>query len=182
MRRLLPLLLLAACGNEPQGMTADEAKLQAFEASGALMKELVTELTNAIREKDTHEALDVCASIAQDITRRIADERGVEMRRTALRYRNPLNAPDDYERAWMEKVVASGKIPTDPHVEVVDGELRYLRPLGVAQLCTECHGVVEGLDPRVKAALARRYPEDKATGFVPGDFRGIISVRIPLGG
>ena len=180
MRRLLPLFLLVACGGETNQRSPDEAKRIAFEASGELLKTLVTELTNAIREQETHEALDVCASVAQKITRRIAEERGVSMRRTALRYRNPINAPDDYERAWMEKVVASAEIPTDASAEVVDGELRYLRPLRVAQLCTECHGVVEGLDPRVKAALAKRYPEDMATGFVPGDFRGVISVRVPL--
>jgi hypothetical protein len=180
MRRLLPLVLLVACGGEAQERSPDEAQRIAFESSGELLKTLITELTNAIREQEAHEALDVCASVAQEITQRISEERGVSMRRTALRFRNPINAPDDYERAWMEKVVASGKLPTEPHVEVVDGELRFLRPLGVAQLCTECHGVVEGLDPRVKAALAKRYPEDKATGFVPGDFRGVISVRVPL--
>ncbi|MHC4940881.1 MAG: Tll0287-like domain-containing protein [Planctomycetota bacterium] len=179
MKRLLPLLLIAACAQDPAPSQEDATKI-AFEASGALMKELVTELTNTIRERDTHEALDVCASVAQEITNRIAKEKGVSMRRTALRYRNPINAPDDYERAWMEKVVASKQVPTNPHVEVVDGELRYLRPIAVAQLCTECHGVAENLDPRVKEALARRYPEDNATGFVPGDFRGVISVRVPL--
>ena len=130
MRRLLPLILLVACGEQAQQRSSDEAERVAFEASGELLKTLITELTNAIREQEAHEALDVCASVAQSITERISEERGVSMRRTALRYRNPINAPDDYERAWMEKVVASGKLPTSPHVEVVDGEAKEAAVVG----------------------------------------------------
>ena len=30
-------------------------------------------------------------------------------------------------------------------------------------------------------ALKRRYPDDRATGFFPGDLRGVVSVRVPFG-
>jgi hypothetical protein len=186
MRWTLPLLILCACGGEPQPgpksepLSREQAEKLAYEASGELMKTLLTELTNTVREKKADEAFEVCAGIAQSITDRIRAEKGVEMRRTALRYRNPKNAPDAFERAWMEKVVASGEVPTTPYGEIVDGELRYLRPLGVAPICTKCHGPKDTLDPGVVAALAERYPHDRATGFQPGDFRGAVSVRIPL--
>ena len=183
MKLLCPLILLAACGQEPDStdtLSREEAEKLAFEASGELMGTLLVELTNAIRAQETHEALDICANVAQEISEKLRKERGVDVRRTALRYRNPKNAPDDFERAWMEKVVASGTMPAEPYTEVVDGELRYLRPLGIAQICTECHGLEENLDPRVKEILARRYPDDHATGFSVGDFRGVVSVRIPL--
>ena len=189
MRWSLALVLAVACSREPEpgpdptpapAMTRAEAERLAYEASGELMATLLTELTNAVRERHAYGALEVCANVAQSITERIREETGVRMRRTALRYRNPRNAPDDFERAWMEKVAASGAVPTTPYSEVVDGELRYLRPLGVAPICTECHGPRESLDPRVVEALAARYPDDRATGFKPGDFRGAVSVRIPL--
>jgi len=180
MHRLLPLLLLAACSKEREPLTREQAETLAFEASGELLGTLLTEMSNAVFEKEPHEAFDLCAGIAQPVTERIRKKHGVDLRRTALRYRNPENAPDDYERAWMERVVKSGEVPTNPHVEVVGGKLRYLRPIGVAQICTECHGPKESLDPRVKELLAERYPNDKATGFVPGDFRGVVSVTVPL--
>ena len=105
---------------------------------------------------------------------------GVRVRRTALRYRNPANKPDDYERTWMEAVPTRDDVNPAGEGKVVDGEYRYIRPIYLAQLCTACHGPKEGLSAGVKSALAERYPDDRATGFVPGDLRGIVSVRIPL--
>jgi hypothetical protein len=32
--------------------------------------------------------------------------------------------------------------------------------------------------PDVRSLLAERYPEDRATGYAAGDFRGMVSVRV----
>ena len=45
-------------------------------------------------------------------------------------------------------------------------------------MCTACHG--EAIAPEVKAALAQSYSEDQATGFKPGQLRGIFWVELPL--
>ncbi len=34
----------------------------------------------------------------------------------------------------------------------------------------------------VRGALAARYPEDQAVGYLTGDLRGAVSVRLVLGG
>ncbi|QKK07303.1 MAG: DUF3365 domain-containing protein [Planctomycetota bacterium] len=52
------------------------------------------------------------------------------------------------------------------------GELRYLQPLVMGELCLKCHGPVEGIDPGVRAVLAERYAEDEAVGFALGELRG----------
>jgi hypothetical protein len=36
------------------------------------------------------------------------------------------------------------------------------------------------MDSDVLEYLNENYPNDQATGFVDGEFRGIISVRVPL--
>ena len=38
----------------------------------------------------------------------------------------------------------------------------------------------DGLPPPEREELARRYPEDRATGYRVGDLRGAVSVRVPL--
>jgi hypothetical protein len=35
------------------------------------------------------------------------------------------------------------------------------------------------MDPGVRRVLSERYPEDLATGYEAGDFRGVVRVSIP---
>ena len=183
MRQICVLLvaaLAAACGGGPP---SDEeiarARGQAEDAAARLMKTLFEELTGALKAGPPEEALGVCGEKAQELTRAIERETGVAVRRTSLKTRNPINAPDAYERSWLEKAAATP--PTKAHAEVVetaDGgyELRYLRPLQIAELCTQCHG--EELPSAVRDAVRSRYPSDQATGYKPGDLRGAVSVRV----
>jgi hypothetical protein len=53
---------------------------------------------------------------------------------------------------------------------VRDGRTGYVEPIYVKPVCLACHG--GNVDPGVKAKLAELYPEDQATGFREGDFRG----------
>jgi hypothetical protein len=170
-------LLLVSCAKEPAGPSPEE---RAAKAADALMQRLFARLSEALAAGPAHQALHVCADVAQDITADVAREQGVSIRRTALRVRNPANAPDAYERTWMERATAKGASPGGPHAERVGQELRFLRPVIAAPLCTQCHGPPDQIDPRVRDALRERYPEDRATGFAAGDFRGVISVRVPL--
>lgn len=56
-----------------------------------------------------------------------------------------------------------------------------MKPLVVGGACLACHGPREDIDPDVREVLDRRYPEDEATGYATGDFRGAISVTVDLG-
>jgi hypothetical protein len=70
------------------------------------------------------------------------------------------------------------------YVEVIDegGQkyLRYMRPLVALPLCINCHGPKENISAEVKTILSEKYPEDRATGFLVGDLRGAVSVKILL--
>ena len=200
MKRLALLLLLpaVACSEKSDSPappeTLDyvaanekEAHDKALEASGALLGTLITRLTNELRknEKQPEAVFSVCSDVAQDLSRKIRAKYGVDIHRTALRYRNPKNKPDAYERAWMEKEPTRKDVNPAGEGEIVtaaDGtrEYRFIRPLYLANLCTVCHGPKEELSEGVKAALAEHYPDDRATGFRPKDLRGVVSVRVPL--
>ncbi len=101
------------------------------------------------------------------------------MGRTALRLRNPVNAPDAWERQVLERFAAEAAkgrpLAELRRGEVVGGEYRYLQAIATAAPCLACHGA--GLAPEVTAALEARYPEDAATGFAVGELRGAFTLR-----
>jgi hypothetical protein len=55
-----------------------------------------------------------------------------------------------------------------------------MKPLVTIPLCVNCHGPDENIPSEVKAILKEKYPGDKAIGFLTGDIRGAISVKIIL--
>jgi len=189
---VLAAAALLACGGstEPASYVAADpaaALAKAEEATQVLMTTLQARLQGALKDGATVDALDVCADVAQDITARVREEQGISVRRTALRVRNPANAPDEYERAWLEaNADRSSFAPGGVHEVVTrpDGrrELRYLRPIVLQALCVRCHGSAGQIDGDTTAALARLYPADEATGYAPGQLRGVVSVRVPLAG
>lgn len=161
------------------------ARVRAEKAAGRLVSAVMGELTKALAEGPPEHAVRVCADAAQTVSAKAAAEEGVSMKRTALKLRNPKNAPDDFERRVLEEWAKEGA-DREPRAEVVptpEGgrELRFLKPIVLQPLCAACHGPAEEIPAPVRAALAERYPEDRATGFRPGDLRGAVSIRVPLG-
>jgi len=152
------------------------------EVSSALIGELMGRVAAAIEEGGPAYAIDFCSTEALPRTAAVAEAHGVELKRTSARVRNPANAPDAHERAALEYFdgeMAAGRALPSHLVQRADGELRYYRPIVVAELCTTCHGPRDALDPAVAEALDRRYPDDEATGYRPGDFRGVVRVSVP---
>jgi len=183
-------LVAAACASprQPSAAEVEAARGRADAAAERLTTTLMARLTAALGEGGPTAAVDVCSQVAQEVTRSVGEGEGLMLRRTALRTRNPANAPADWERAWLERAdaaVRAGQAP-QPTYEVVTpaagrAELRHLRPiLFPGGVCSTCHGSAEEIPAEVRTLLRARYPEDAATGFRPGDLRGAISVRVPL--
>lgn len=129
-------------------------------------------------------ALDVCKIDAPKVSAERSAQSGMDVARTALKVRNPGNAPDDFEKRVMEKFVADIKGGADAmaldHAEVVeqDGKkvFRYMKPIMMAgNPCLACHG--SELKPEVSAKIKELYPADQATGFAAGDMRGAFTVK-----
>ena len=116
------------------------------------------------------------------------DQTGYYVRRVSLKYRNPDDIPDQYEKGVLEKFDSlreEGKMVVeheDYRVVEEDGKkyLRYMKPLITKKLCLNCHGSTEDIPTTVRGFLNTNYPEDRATGFKVGDVRGAVSVKIPL--
>ncbi len=201
---LVATLLVTACGGAdtdaireaeingdatPDAAPAEKAVQERVASIGAtaareLREMLVQRLTRAIETEGPAAAIDVCSTIAPQITDSLSRASGATLtvKRTSERVRNTANRPDDLERQALLHFAAArdstGDLPQQYIQRTADG-YRYYEPLVVVPLCVRCHGPVDSIPADVRAAIAARYPDDRATGYLPGELRGLIRVAMP---
>jgi hypothetical protein len=190
------VVTIALCVMNPAALSsfAEQIKDPEIEQALADARQVSDELGAKVRglllqeiEKGGYaNAVRVCSEVAQEITSRFNEHEGRLIRRVSLRYRNPRNVPDEFERRKLEEFdrLNREKKLANEYFEVVNEEghpyLRYMKPLIVQPVCIFCHGPKENIPGEVKTILAEKYPADQATGFLIGDVRGAISVKIRL--
>ncbi len=175
------LLILLALG--PPLLSAQEKTLaEADAAIAAFQAALRQELQSAMQEKGPVGAIAICREKAPGLTRDLSARYGLTLRRTALRYRNPANAPDAWEKNTLVRFArqrAQGADYATLRATRRSGKtLRYLKAIETQAMCMVCHGTK--LSPPVAAAIRQHYPADRATGFAPGDLRGAFSLTLRL--
>lgn len=151
-----------------------------YKAEGAaLLAPFKTELKSALMkgmEAGPAEAISVCRDEAPGISARLSVD-GVVMGRSSHRLRNYNNATPE----WLAPVLrgyADGSAGLEPiALSIDDGRMGYAEPIMVQPMCLACHG--ESLAPEVAARISEAYPDDQATGFKAGDFRGVFWVEFP---
>lgn len=100
------------------------------------------------------------ATMLRQMMDRYAQDYGIRGRITGLKYLNPANAPDEWERSQLEafargegrEVWAEADLDGAPH-------LRYLRAMMMEPGCDKCHAIL---------------------GYKTGDFRGATGINLPL--
>lgn len=172
------VILLSACSQVDDRLEQSRAIVDEFQ------RELGGELRMAMAAGGPVNAIGVCSERAPAIAAGASAASGAEVGRTALRVRNPDNAPDAEAaavlREFQEKLSADAELPLE-HVETQDdGGLRYMRAIVLEPLCASCHGTT--LAPEVEEAVAERYPQDRATDFEVGDLRGAFLIDWPAQG
>ncbi len=147
------------------------AEAEAVAAARAAKKELagrlVGRLTEVLSQQGPAAAIEVCHLDAPRITGAVAEEQGLRLGRTSHRLRNPMNAPPPWAEPWVAERHDQPLVLRGP-----DGRLGILDPIPLQPLCVTCHGPQESIPTEVAERLAALYPEDRATGFRPGDLRG----------
>lgn len=168
-----------AAGPEDPRLERSRALAQAFQEA------LKEKLTSAIEQGGPVNAIGVCKEEAPAIAAGLSAQSGARVGRTALRIRNPANAPDEDARAALERfqnALAGGAAPEtlERFAARPDGGARYMKAIIAQPPCLACHGTE--ISAPVQAALKRHYPEDRATGFRAGDLRGAFLIDWPASG
>ena len=133
-------------------------------------------LMGMMKSDPTHKtALGACSTLGQSMADDYNRASDVKIRRTALRYRNPKNKPDATDKTVMERFLASNDFKNPLVVDMGD-HYRVYKALEVKQPCLACHG--EHISQDLQKMLIRQYPNDMATNFKLGDFRGAVVAKV----
>lgn len=168
-------------------------------AAGALASELQQALKTAMSAHGPIGAIDTCRVEAPAIAAAASTD-SLTVGRTALKLRNPDNAPDAWERQVLldfQQQLANGADAMQLEAYTVESETveadpaqqaahsghkqnigRWMRAIPTQPQCLVCHGST--LAPDVAAAVDRDYPDDEARGFRVGELRGAFTVRVEL--
>ncbi len=189
IRAILTAVLLVAIG--PVQASADSIQPDDVAAARAIVKDFAGRLQGAlkaaIKEGGFEQAIGVCNEAAPQIAETVSKASGWRVARTALRVRNPANAPSEREAAvlegFIERAEAGEDLKTMEHRTVfVDAEgrrmLHYMKAIPLGEVCANCHGTT--VDPQLYATIRGLYPEDQAVGFRPGELRGAFTLTKAL--
>lgn len=160
---------------------------QARGVATSVPPKLLSVLTAAINQSGPAEAISVCKDEAPKLAAAASQQSGWQVRRVSLGQRNPKAVPDAWERQTLEmfdRQQAAGVEPAKlerAEVVVENGQpvRRYMRALPTLPLCLQCHGQSAQLGAGVAQRLAQLYPDDRATGYSPGQIRGAMTLRQP---
>lgn len=184
---VLSALILAMAIALPAGAGEAEALAHAKGMVKELGMGLKKELKAAVKASGFGGAVSACGDVAQERAVQISEKHGATIHRVSLKLRNPANEPDEYERGKlmaMERDLAKGALK-GAYFETVETNgskaFRFMKPIVTVDFCLNCHGDSARIDKDAAAALARLYPEDKATGYKEKQIRGAFSVSIPMG-
>lgn len=183
------LALFLVSGMSGSAFAEEDATARAAE-SRAIIKsfagELQAALKGAMESGGPVKAIAVCNERAPAIAMKHGEAKGWEVGRTSLKYRNPDNAPDQWEVAVLQRFEqrkASGedvaKMDFGEFTELEGKRVfRYMKAIPTGEICLNCHGG-ESVKPEVEARLAEFYPDDMARGFSVGDIRGAFTIIQP---
>lgn len=178
---------LAGCARDAGISPAEEAAVreEGDAAAQALTGALQSHLMSAMQEGGPAHAVRFCAEKALPVTDSVAAElgEGYAIKRVSFKVRNFENAPDAAEaealRHFESALAETGSLPETWVQRTPTGEYRFYRAVTIAPPCLACHGDPAELDPTVRTALEEAYPQDEATGYAAGDFRGLLRVTVP---
>ncbi|TVP51736.1 MAG: DUF3365 domain-containing protein [Mongoliibacter sp.] len=155
------------------------------EISQEAQEALIGTLQEAIAEKGVTGAIEFCNVQALPILQEVSDKYDVQVRRASFDYRNPEDAPKDFEAGILDTYVYNMEngLESEPNVQKFDNGdiLLFTKAIKIPSgLCLNCHGEPgKEIAQETLKKIDELYPEDKAKGHKIGDLRGMWSIRMP---
>lgn len=186
------LILVSSCGNNRTRVEQPPPEEVEFIApigkkiAGNLFTTLKGELRKALEEGGIEQAISVCNVKALPLTDSVALNSSfhVSIKRTSQRIRNPKNTPDEQEQLALDlfnEILSSGDELPEFYIQKITRkeavEYNFYKPMKMESLCLTCHGDKYTMAPNASKLLSKYYPEDQATGYKEGDFRGLIRIK-----
>ena len=172
---LLLIFLMISCQNE------ESIKQEYLQKGGAIVDltqaELLKNVSHAMKAGGPGYAIDFCNSRAMLLKDSLSRLNNCEIRRIAVKYRNPADMPQtktEKDQLFQYEDVHQKGESIKPEVYLFENRIEYYHPILINNgACLICHGepgtqIADETIEKIKA----RYPNDLATGFAMNDFRG----------
>lgn len=174
---LLALATGASCNKPQTAAETDEQIATRARASLAPFKTKLREaLVSSMADGGPEASIDVCGVIAPKLASE-ASTGGVRMGRAADKRRNQKNTAPPWAAPLMADLAREPKDAAFKVARLDEGRVGYVETILTQPLCLTCHG--DTIAPNVAARINERYPNDKATKFHAGDFRGVFWIELP---
>jgi len=119
----------------------------------------------------------------RNVAAKLTKTAGFYIKQTSLKYRNPLNKPNETEKRILNIFEKDKSLPEYFEIgENQKGEevIRYAKPLKIKKGCLKCHGIPnKEVPPHLYKALVKDYG-NRAFNYKVGDIRGMVSVEVPM--
>ncbi len=179
------IVFAGACNNQTQNRLSQEETTQYLqkgkEITQSSFKALSSELKAALARGGIEEAIAYCNIEAMPITDSLSEAYDVKIRRTSLQARNPGNKPTEEEKEILEgymELHKQGDTLRPAVHRIGKDKVLFTAPIMVQPLCLNCHGEIgKSLQEKNYEIIRKHYPEDQATGYQMGDFRGMWSIE-----
>lgn len=178
-------LAITACGEQTSSPSDILVEQRSAKVADAFQETLQGELKTALKQGGPILAASVCSEAAPAIAEAQSEDSGAEVRRVALRNRNPGAQVTADMRPHYDALAKAPLVNGRPATRVwrtktTDGDrINFMRAVPMQEKpCAACHGT--DVAPKVANHIRTLYPEDLATGFSPGEMRGAIVVSWPV--
>ncbi len=182
--------ILFSCGNnQPETDVNEDIAIDTainFEETGlrfanSTQAVLGKNLMNAIKEKGAAGAMEFCNEKAFPLTDSMARVLKASIKRVSDKPRNKNNLATGNESAHIQafkESLAKGEQP-QPVIMEINGKMVGYYAIITNKMCLQCHGTVnKDILPQTFSKIKNLYPDDKATGYLENQVRGLWVVEM----
>lgn len=137
-------------------------------------------LMQAISERGSAGAVEFCNIKALPITDSLAKMHNATVKRVSDKNRNPDNAANEAELAYIEdaKNQLAANQDIKPQIKEEDGNWVGYYPILTHAMCLQCHGKPGQINKETLAKIESHYPDDQAYGYAENEVRGIWVIEL----